>query len=116
MTTTDRGRAAEAAAAAYLQRRGHQVLNYNWRNRWCELDLVTRSAAGVHFVEVKYRRRNDWGTGLEAVTPDKLRRLYRAASAWCQAHGYHDSYQLDVISVAGELDHLTFDYVTNVSA
>lgn len=114
VSTTERGRQAESQAAAYLTERGLNILARNWRNRWCELDLVARDHAGaIHFVEVKYRRRTDWGTGLEAITPDKISRLSRAALAWCQAHSYDGDYQIDVVSVSGELSATQIEYVPN---
>jgi uncharacterized protein (TIGR00252 family) len=115
VTTTSQGHLAEAAAAVYLERQGHTILDRNWRNRWCELDLVTRSRDGLHIVEVKYRHRPDWGTGFEAITPDKLARLARAASAWCQAHSYTESYQLDAVSVSGSLGQPVVEYVPNIT-
>ena len=114
MSTVERGRTAETLAAAHLERLGFTILDRNWRNRWCELDLVARSPVGVHFVEVKYRRHTDWGTGFEHITPDKINRLRRAALAWNQAHNYHGAYQIDIISIAGELTAPQISYADNV--
>lgn len=107
------GRAAEEVAASYLERLGHCILDRNWRNRWCELDIVTRSAAGVHFVEVKYRHRTDYGTAIDYITPDKTIRLRRAALAWIQAHQYHGAYQIDVVSLEGNLQQAQPQYLPN---
>jgi putative endonuclease len=112
MSTTERGRTAEGLAAEYLQSRGLVIVNRNWRNRWCEIDLVARSSAGIHFVEVKYRRRTDWGTGFEAITADKAGRLQRAALAWAQAHSYDGAYQIDVVSMSGSLADPSIEYLS----
>jgi len=111
--TTDTGRLAEAAAARYLEARGHIILDRNWRNRWCELDLVTRQGAAVHFVEVKYRRNTAWGTGFEHISRDKLARLHRATLAWNQAHAYSGPHQIDFISISGELSRPEIDLIEN---
>jgi Holliday junction resolvase-like predicted endonuclease len=42
--SVERGRTAETLAADYLVGRGFEVLNCNWRNRWCELDIVARNS------------------------------------------------------------------------
>jgi Holliday junction resolvase-like predicted endonuclease len=110
---TETGRLAEAAAARRLEQVGNTVLDRNWRNRWCELDLVTRCAGVVHFVEVKYRARAHWGTGFDYITHDKIARLHRATLAWCQAHDYHGAFQVDVVSVAGDLANPTIDIIEN---
>lgn len=114
MTTTERGRAAEQLAADYLTAQGYQVLDRNWRNRWCELDIVARQAAAIHFVEVKYRATTRYGAAVEYVSRDKILRLRRAALAWNQAHGYHGAYQIDVITVEGELAAPDIAYLPNV--
>lgn len=110
------GRVAEDQAAAYLESRGFTVIARNWRNRWCELDLVARSTTGIHFVEVKYRRSAAYGTPFEYISRDKVSRLRRAALAWSQAHRYSGSYQIDVISVLGSLDRPQIEHLPNAIA
>jgi uncharacterized protein (TIGR00252 family) len=112
--STERGRAAEGLAAAYLAQQGHAILDLNWRNRWCELDLVTRSPQGIHIVEVKYRRQTNYGAAAEYITQDKANRLRRGALAWVQAHHYDDSYQIDVLCLEGDLAKPTIEYLPNV--
>lgn len=104
MSTTERGRRAETMAADYLTERGLEIVARNWRTRWCELDVVARSSDGLHFVEVKYRANPDYGTGFDYITRDKQLRLARAVESWCQHHRYAGPYQIDVISVTGDLD------------
>lgn len=106
-----RGRTAEDLAATHLEQLGLTILDRNWRNRWCELDIVAKSPAGIHFVEVKYRRRTDWGTGFDHITPDKIHRLMRAALAWNQANRHYGAYQIDIISISGELDSASIEYL-----
>jgi uncharacterized protein (TIGR00252 family) len=112
MSTTDTGRAAEAKAADFLVSQGHTLLDRNWRNRWCEIDLVTRRAGTVHFVEVKYRASNAIGDPVAYIGPLKLQKLRRAASAWCQANQWAGSYQIDFIGLTGRYG---LDYVPDVT-
>jgi putative endonuclease len=69
----DRG---ERAAARYLKRQGFRILVRGYRTPYGELDLVARDGQSLVFIEVKSRRQ---GTPAEAVTPEKQRRLTRAA-------------------------------------
>jgi putative endonuclease len=115
MSTTSTGRAAEQQAADYLAAHGYAVLDRNWRNRWCELDIVARHGSSVHFVEVKYRATSYFGHPLEFINHDKLARLTRAALAWTQAHGYHGPYQIDVVSVSGPADRPTVELHSNIT-
>ena len=52
------GAMAERAAAAYLQKRGYKLLDYNYYTRFGELDLVFRKRRELVFVEVKAREIN----------------------------------------------------------
>jgi putative endonuclease len=55
------------------------------RNVWLagsELDLVVRRGRTLVFVEVKSKAGDRLGDPLEMVTPVKIERIRRAASAW----------------------------------
>ena len=70
--------------ARWYEERGLRVLDRNWRVAGGELDLVLLDAraATVVFCEVKTRTSASFGTGFDAVTPDKLRRVRRLAGRW----------------------------------
>jgi putative endonuclease len=73
------GRAAENAAAAFLQRSGFAVVERNVRFPHGEIDLVCRDGDVLVFVEVKCRRAR-WGDGpAAAVSGLKQWRLTRLA-------------------------------------
>jgi putative endonuclease len=111
---TSIGRAAELQAAAYLERSGYSILDRNWRNRWCELDIVAKRGTVVHFVEVKYRATTAFGAPAEYIRHDKTTRLIRAALAWNQAHRHMGPYQIDLVSLTGPLEHPVIDHVPNI--
>ncbi|HSX28658.1 MAG TPA: YraN family protein [Candidatus Saccharimonadales bacterium] len=101
MSSTETGRQAETAAAAYLQRHGFTIIERNWRTRWCEIDIVAQKAKTIHFVEVKYRKTDAWGGGLEYITPRKLQQMQFAAQLWVANHAWKDEYSLGAIEVTG---------------
>ena len=76
------GRAAERAAAAYLESRGWRVLGRNVRVGRGELDLIVRRGPVLAFVEVKARRTRSCGTPEDAVSAAKRRRVARLAELW----------------------------------
>ena len=108
---TSTGRAAEQIAAEYLERLGYRILDRNWRNRWCELDIVAIRGATVHFIEVKYRASTAFGLPAEYINYDKSRRLVRAALAWNQARRYAGPYQIDIVSITGDLERPTVEHL-----
>lgn len=80
------GRRGEMLAAAYLEGRGFDIVDRNWRCRLGEIDLVAIDGDEHVFVEVKTRSSTNFGTPLDAITPQKLARLRRLGAAWCSAH------------------------------
>jgi putative endonuclease len=82
-----KGSAAEAQAARYLVGRGLSVIGRNFRVRGGEIDLVCRDGRTVVFVEVRLRRRSDFGGAAASITPDKQARVVLAARHWLARHG-----------------------------
>ena len=115
MSTTERGRKAEQLAANYLEQRGFTIIEKNWRNRYAEIDLIARSGELIHIIEVKYRLQPAWGDGFDAITDEKLGRLKSAALVWVSQHQHKGPYQIDIISVAGELGHPIIEYLPNIT-
>lgn len=98
MSTTESGRQAESRVADYLiKQEKWKILTKNWRNRWCEIDIVARHKNTVYFVEVKYRGSSKWGDGFEAITSTKLSRMARAAEAWVLINHWEGDYQLAAV-------------------
>jgi putative endonuclease len=100
MRTIELGRAGEDVAAAYLRSRGMHVVGRNWRCPAGEIDLVAVDGRWLVVCEVKTRRSVVAGEPVEAVTPDKVRRLRRLALEWVRAHdGPRRTVRIDVVSV-----------------
>jgi uncharacterized protein (TIGR00252 family) len=102
MSTTEIGRQAESVVAKYLERQGYDIKSQNWRTRLCEIDIIAAKDNIVNFIEVKYRRRADWGDGLDAITNKKLQQMTFAADLWVQTNKWPGDYRLVVISASGQ--------------
>lgn len=105
--STARGRQAELVAADFLLRKGLAVIAQNWRTRWCEIDIVAHKKDCVYFVEVKYRGSNQWGSGLDYLTPRKLQQMQFAAEFWMATHTQKGGCKLSAIALAGEPPQVT---------
>lgn len=79
MTTRQIGDKGEQAAADWLAARGHEIVARNWRTRYCEIDIVSVKGEVLYFTEAKYRKNDDFGDGLAAITAKKQRQMRFAA-------------------------------------
>lgn len=110
--TKEAGDRGEAAAAAYLEERGCEILARQWRCRGGELDLIARDPAGVlRFVEVKLRGPRAMGLPREYVDAGKREKLRRTAAAWLAENGSDAPAQFDVVEVYEEKDTLRIVYL-----
>lgn len=98
------GTAYERQAGAYLLGQGYEILQYNYRCRQGEIDIVAKEGGYLVFVEVKYRRGQGSGAPAEAVNWKKQRAISRTALFYCLSHGYGGTTpcRFDVVSVLGE--------------
>lgn len=76
----------ESRALTRLQREGLKLVERNFNTRFGELDLIMRDADTLVFVEVRYRRNQNFGGAVLSVTPNKQARLIRAAGLYLKQH------------------------------
>jgi putative endonuclease len=85
--TQAKGAAGEELAARYLTGRGLRVVERNFRVRGGEIDLICRDGQTVVFVEVRLRRRSDYGGAAASITATKQAKIIMAARHWLVRHG-----------------------------
>jgi putative endonuclease len=83
------GAAAEALAERFLGRRGLSVRARNFRTRGGEIDLVCSDGNTLVFVEVRLRRRCDFGGAGASITAAKQRRIILAARQYLAGKPEH---------------------------
>lgn len=95
------GRRGEVLAACLVRLRGGRVLARNERVRGaCEIDIVARYGRTLAVVEVKARKA---GGAAEAVGPERVAALSRAAQWLADSRGYEwvSLIRLDLVTVEG---------------
>ena len=97
----------EAAAKAYLEENGYRILAENYAGRMGEIDIVAKDGEVVVFVEVKARESTAFGEPIEAVTPQKVRRIALTAQQYLvHKRLMGASVRFDVVEVLyGEIRH-----------
>ena len=102
MTNYQTGHSAEVRASEFLAKKGFKIHELNWKTKYCEIDIVAQKDGSVYFVEVKYRRNDKQGYGLDYITPKKLQQMRFAAEMWVSNHDWVGEYQLAAIGIDGE--------------
>jgi putative endonuclease len=102
------GRAAEAAAARFLERDGYRIIAANFRAKGGELDLVADDGGVLAIVEVRYRASDRFGGAAASITRAKQARIVRAARVFLAVHRYLAQMpaRFDVVEVSGSPDAL----------
>ncbi len=98
----DIGKLGEDLAAGYLEAKGYQILDRNYRFEKSEADLVALmlDPAELVFVEVKTRSDDIWGYPEEAVTEAKKKHLFRVADCYTyEKHLQTVPIRFDVIAI-----------------
>jgi putative endonuclease len=115
MSTRAAGNRGEDIAAAYIRQNGGTILKRNHYVRGGEVDIIFEQDGVVVFCEVKLRQSARFGTGAEAVTAVKQRRICRAALDYaCRNKIIDERLRFDIIEVAGgKINHIknAFEYI-----
>ena len=83
-STKAKGDRGEAAVCKYLTESGHEIIARNWKNKYCEIDIISKFNGVLCFTEVKYRRDGD---GLDAIDKKKLEKMRFAAEFYLTKNG-----------------------------
>lgn len=93
----------EQIAGAYLESRGYRILEYNYRCKAGEIDIIARDGEYLVFCEVKYRTDPSKGMPAEAVDMRKQRVISKCALYYITSHGLSElSCRFDVIGILGD--------------
>lgn len=100
------GREAEDRAYAHLRRQGLKLVERNYRAPFGEIDLIMEQQEVVVFVEVRYRRSEDYGGPAETIDPRKQAKLRATAAHYLQRHrqAAQRPCRFDVVAVSGAGD------------
>ena len=104
----------EKLAGKYLMLNGYEILEYNYRCKAGEIDIIARDGEYLVFCEVKYRADDRKGHPSEAVNAAKQRVLSKCALYYMTVHGAEDvPCRFDVVSIENDAVSLyqdAFDY------
>ena len=114
LTSARIGRTGERKAAAFLRKQGYRVVERNWRSPMGEVDIIAVDGEHLAFVEVKTRSGAGFGDPLEAVGPDKRRRIIQSAQWYARQERLEDvPLRFDVVSVRRTGRHYSLELTRN---
>ncbi|MCQ2055187.1 MAG: YraN family protein [Fibrobacter sp.] len=96
-----KGNFIETHAAAYLTRKGYQVLDRNYAFRGGELDIVAMDNDTMVFVEVKSVWKNGTGNPAARVNATKQMKIWKTAYhyLYSKVHNLDQKSRFDVLAV-----------------
>lgn len=120
VTTREQGLYTENLACQFLENKGFKLIEKNFNCRLGEIDLIMKDNDNLVFVEVRYRRNNNFGSGAESVTAGKQSKLIKTASLYLQQHDKLNKYpaRFDIVSITGvvetnNINNIDFDWIEN---
>ncbi|QCU90654.1 YraN family protein [Thiomicrorhabdus sediminis] len=107
----DIGQQKEAQAKQWLSQQGLKIIAENYHCKGGEIDLIAIESNGsfedtLVFIEVKYRKQNDFGHPSEFVNANKQRHLIHCAQCYLQQHPQYGHYAMrfDVIGYLADAE------------
>lgn len=108
MNKRQTGTEYELIASEYLEEKGYEIIERNYRCRQGEIDLIAKDGTYLVFIEVKYRKNAAMGMAEEAVTLKKQKVIRSVARYYLltkhQAAGI--PCRFDVVGITGTMINL----------
>ena len=98
------GKWGEELAVAYLQGKGYQIIERDWKSGRRDIDIIVQDETGtIVFVEVKTRRSRVFGEPEEAIDYRKMQSLQQAINHYIKYRCINSSVRFDIISIVGTI-------------
>ena len=99
---TNSGHRSEAFALEYLKKCGLKLLTRNYASRHGEIDLIMQDKDTLVFVEVRYRKHDNYGGAIESVDYHKRSRITNTAESYLQTNPWDGPCRFDIVAIQGE--------------
>lgn len=93
------GKKGETYACEYLQSKGFNILEVNWRYRRNEIDIVAENEHNILFVEVKTRSSVLWGQPEMFLSQAQIDRIQTAVNFYIQGNNISKEPRVDVLAL-----------------
>ncbi len=93
------GSIGEVEATAYLQKKGYDILEKNWRFHSAEIDIIAKKNDMLIFIEVKARTSDKFGKPEWLVKRQQQRLISSAAKAYMRKVNHEWMIRFDIIGI-----------------
>lgn len=115
-TTKTQGDSWELYAEHYLVNNGLSLIAKNFYSRQGEIDLIMKDDDCLVFVEVKYRKNNQFGGAISAVTHQKQQKIIKTATFFLQQQNlneYNTACRFDIVAIEGDVKNPKIQWLKN---
>ncbi len=107
------GQQAEDCACQYLKTQGLSLIERNYCSPRGEIDLIMEDNSTTVFIEVRYRRNIQFGSGAESVDQRKQKKLLATAAHYLQKNpkAARGACRFDVISLTANNGEQQLDWI-----
>lgn len=114
MTSNELGAAGEKMVALYLEKKGYQILDRNFRIKGGEIDIIAQKDDIIAFVEVKTRAPKYVMSGFEAITKRKKSLIINASEQYSIKYPHDWQPRFDVVEIIIDRKKVVdFNYIEN---
>ncbi len=102
MSNIQKGKYGENLAAEYLTKNKYQIIDRNYKySRYGEIDIIALSPdKELCFIEVKTRTNDKFGTPMEAITKNKLLKIFASMQNYlAKVEFKYKKTRIDAISI-----------------
>ena len=114
MPETFTGKIGEHFAAEYLESRGYEIVDRNFKSRFGEIDIIAKNEKYLAFVEVKTRKADGLTHPFESITPSKRAKVIKTAQYYLMRYPTVLQPRFDAAAVfTADGDLVKIDYIEN---
>ena len=115
MRTTSRqsGKRAEDVAANYLKKQNVNIISRNFHSRFGEIDLIGLDKETLVFIEVRYRKNENYLSAIETIDRQKCKKIIITSDVYLNKRKKYQSYQcrFDVITITGDINEPVIEWI-----
>ena len=115
LLTNKRGQWAERLAEGHLIKHGLELVQRNYSCQRGEIDLIMQEQNTIVFVEVRYRKNDQYGGGIESIDFRKQQKLQTTAVHYLQTNDPYQDHpcRFDAVIISGQPSHPTINWIKN---